>query len=124
MFFKNKIFKYLLVGGFNTFIAYLIYCFFIFINFYYFWAVLISTILGVIISFNTQGRLVFKNIKKKYFIKYIFWTGLAFILNIFLIHIFYKYLNINYYFSGLFSAGLLAILSYFVCQYWVFLEWV
>jgi len=121
-FISQKPVKYLLVGGFNTLVSYLIYAFFIFIGLHYFWAVLISTLLGVVISFNTQGRLVFGNFHKIYFLKYGLMVGFVFILNLILIYIFYNYLKINYYFSGLLSTGVLAIFTYFVSQYWVFLE--
>lgn len=121
-FLKNKPVKYLLVGGFNTFISYLIYAFFIFIKFHYFWAVLISTLLGVVISFNTQGKLVFGNCHKIYFFKYGFMAFCVFFLNLILIYIFFNYLKINYYSSGLLSTGVLAIFTYFVSQYWVFVK--
>ena len=53
--------KFLIVGGINTLFGYLIFAFFIFINFHYSLAALISTIAGIIFNFNTTGRLVFNN---------------------------------------------------------------
>lgn len=116
---EYRVFRYLCVGGFNTLISYLIYAGCIRMGLHYVWAVVISTGLGVIISFNTQGRVVFGNFKKEQFIKYGGMVAVMFFLNILLIHVFYK-VGLNYYWAGLFSTAVIAGLTYFLNQYWVF----
>ncbi len=111
--------RYLLVGGVNTLISYCLYAGLIYLGLHYVLAVLISTVIGVIISFNTQGRLVFKNFKAKQFLKYGLMVAVMFCLNIGLIHGFYK-LGLNYYWAGLLSTALMAGLGYFLNKYWIF----
>ena len=118
---RQQSFRYLLVGGFNTLISYLIYAGLIYLGLYYFLAVLISTILGIIISFNTQGRLVFRNFNKRNFFKYFLMVFIIFFINIFLIKFFYLLVS-NYYFAGLLSTALLAVLTYFLNKYWIFVR--
>jgi len=134
IFIQSEVLRYLSVGGFNTFLGYLFYAALIFIGMHYVFSVVISTVFNLIISFNTQGRLVFKNIQKKNkkseqrqvffmnlkFLKYILMGLSSIFFGSFIIKFFYEFLKFNYYFSGLFSTALLALINYFLCKYWIF----
>lgn len=69
---------YLLVGGLNTLFGYSLYAFFVFLGFYYLWAGLLSTILGLMFNYQTYSKLVFfhkKNVWLRFCLGCLFMMG-------------------------------------------------
>jgi putative flippase GtrA len=117
---RKQFIAFLLVGGINTLFGYGVYAFFIFIGFHYLYASLFSRLLGFIFNFFTMGKLVFKKLDIKLIKKFIIFNIITYFLFIILIKLFSLW-NINVYISGLIASGFMAILSYVINKYLVFL---
>lgn len=117
---KKQFIIFLIVGGINTIFGYGIYAFFIFMGFHYFYASLFSRIFGFIFNFFTMGKCVFKKINLNLMKKFIIYNITTYFLFILLIKLFFLW-NFNVYLSGLLASGLMAILSYLINKYIVFL---
>lgn len=120
-FWQKQVIRYLLVGAFNTLVGYLLYCFFIFIGLHFVWAVLVSNIISVVINFNTQGRIVFQHIHRRQFIAFACMVVINYFVNIGLIHLFFMVIP-NYYVTGLMAVIILAISSFFISKYLIFVR--
>lgn len=117
---KKQFIAFILVGGLNTLFGYGVYAFFIFIGFHYLFASLFSRMLGFIFNFFTMGKLVFKKWDIKLIKKFITFNVITYFLFILLIKLF-SVCKINVYMSGLIASGFMAILSYLINKYLVFL---
>jgi putative flippase GtrA len=117
---RRQFIAFLLVGGINTLFGYGVYAFFIFIGFHYLYASLFSRLLGFIFNFFTMGKLVFKKLDIKLIKKFIIFNIITYFLFILLIKLF-SLCEMNIYLSGLIASGFMAILSYLINKYLVFL---
>ncbi|MGC1853815.1 MAG: GtrA family protein [Candidatus Aquirickettsiella sp.] len=117
---RKQFIAFLLVGGLNTLFGYGVYAFFIFIGFHYLYASLFSRLLGFIFNFFTMGKLVFKKLDIKLIKKFIIFNIITYFLFIILIKLFSLW-KMNVYMSGLIASGFMAILSYLINKYLVFL---
>ncbi|WP_342220639.1 GtrA family protein [Rickettsiella endosymbiont of Miltochrista miniata] len=117
---RKQFIAFLFVGGINTLFGYGVYAFFIFIGFHYLYASLFSRLLGFVFNFFTMGKLVFKKMDIKLIKKFIIFNIFTYLLFIILIKLFSLW-NVNFYLSGLIASGFMAILSYLINKYLVFL---
>jgi len=81
-FWSSRIFRFLVIGFVNTLFGYGVFAFFIFLHFHYVLAALVATVLGVIFSFNTIGRIVFEKNENKLILKFICVYIVTYLLNI------------------------------------------
>ncbi len=117
---RKQFIAFLLVGGLNTIFGYGVYAFFIFIGFHYLYASLFSRLLGFVFNFFTMGKLVFKKLDIRLIKKFVIFNMITYLLFIILIKLFSLW-KINIYLSGLIASGFMAILSYLINKYLVFL---
>ena len=78
-----------------------------------------ALVLGIIFSFNTQGRFVFDNIDKRLFIRFACCWFLIYSFNIFLIGQFMS-LGFDAYISGALALPEIVVFSYLIQKYLVF----
>ncbi|TXK76928.1 GtrA family protein [Paenibacillus sp. N3.4] len=116
---QSRFIKFLFVGGINTLFGYCLFALFIYLNFHYTFAALLSTIIGIFFNFKTTGTIVFKNrdnsLLKKFFGVY----ALIYLLNISSMY-FINILFHNQYISGAITILPLAILSFYLNNKYVF----
>ena len=103
----------------NTIFGYGIFALFLYLGFHYSICAILSTILGVIFSFKTQGILVFNNSSNKLIFKFVSVYVIMCLLNILLLKI-VEVLMMDLYLAGFCTICLIAIISFFVNKYWVF----
>jgi len=118
-FFNKTFIKFLFVGGLNTVFGYSAFALFIFWGLYYPFAVIISTILGVLFNFKTTGKLVFNNSKNNLLFKFIGVYGIICFLNIMFLRVF-EIFKVNMYFAGAVLVLPMAILSFGLNKKFVF----
>lgn len=115
----NQFFRFLAVGVVNTGFSYGVYAVLLFFELEYKLANLGALVLGIIFSFNTQGRFVFKNANYNLFFRFLLcWVGVYF-FNIYLIGIFIG-LSFNSYVSGAFALIPVTLFSYVIQKFIVF----
>ena len=117
---RKQFIAFLFVGVINTLFGYGVYAFFIFIGFHYLYASLFARLLGFVFNFFTMGKLVFKKLYLKLIKKFIVFNIFTYLIFIILIKLF-SLCKINVYISGLIASGFMAILSYLINKYLVFL---
>ncbi len=116
---KQQIINYIWVGGVNTLFGYGLYAFFIFISVHYFLAVLFSTGLGIVFNFFTTGNIVFKNLSKKNFLRFILIYLFLSVLSIGFIKLL-RLFDLNFYVSGIITIVLLSVIAFTLNKYLVF----
>ncbi|MBR2430589.1 GtrA family protein [bacterium] len=116
--------RFLIVGGFNASVSYLIYflvCLIIGENFYQI-SLACAWILSSIVSFNTQKYLVFKiegNPIRQYFKCCLTWF-FSYLINASLLEIFVQKLDINVYLSQILATFFCAIFTYISFKVYAF----
>ena len=116
---ENKFIRFLIVGGINTLFGYTVFAFFIFLNFHYSIATLLSVILGVLFNFKTTGKLVFENNNNVLIFKFIGVYIIIYVLNIVGLKIF-NIIKINMYLAGMLLIFPMAIISFILSKKFVF----
>ena len=111
--------RFLVVGTINTLVSYSIYAGFLFAGLSYQLANLLALIIGILFSFKTQGRLVFKNTDNRLFGRFLLSWVLIYLGTITLIG---RIIALGF---DAYSAGALALpfsiaLSYLMQKYYVF----
>lgn len=112
--------RFVLVGVLNTLFGIGLYCLFIYWGLPYSYAVLLSTVLGVLFNFKTIGFLVFKNTNKQLFFKFAMSYTLVYFINIGLIRLLLGATGFNEYIAGLMATPIMAIISFGLQKYFVF----
>lgn len=121
--FPEKI-RYVLVGGYNTVISYLLYAWFLWLmnSEYEQVALFLSFIVSSLNSYWTQKIYVFNtrgNIKKEYIKCLISW-GISYALNVILLFLFVKMIGMNPYIGQFFALILVTINSYLMLKKFAF----
>lgn len=121
--FPEKI-RYVLVGGYNTVISYLLYAWFLWLmnSEYEQVALFLSFIVSSLNSYWTQKIYVFNtrgNIKKEYIKCLISW-GASYALNVILLFLFVKMIGMNPYVGQFFALILVTINSYLMLKKFAF----
>jgi putative flippase GtrA len=111
--------RFILVGIFNTGFSYFCYAFFIAIGLPIAWASLLGLLLGIVWSFTTQGKIVFKQMTKASFVRFIFYWVIIYFLNIGIIYELVRW-KMNAYTAAALTTIPITIISYFSLKYIVF----
>lgn len=119
LFWRQRWFRFLFIGGMNTLLVYFIYAFFIFLGLNYALANLISLIIGILISFKTQGTFVFNNPHNTLFLRYLLSWMLIYVVNIAFIAGLMTF-GLDAYISGALAIPPITLLSYLMQKYIVF----
>jgi len=119
LFWRQRWFRFLFIGGMNTLLAYAIYAFFLFLGLNYALANLASLIIGILISFKTQGTFVFNNPNNNLFWRYILFWVVLYVMNIALIAGLMS-LGLDAYLSGALAIPPITLTSYLAQKYLVF----
>jgi len=113
--------RFVLVGVFNTLLAYAVYALALAVGFPYPLANFIALALGIIIGFTTQGKIVFFNSEHRRFWRFLLCWALIYCVNIAiiskLIHI-----GLSPYASGALALPFIAVLSFAVQKLFVFTQ--
>lgn len=116
--------RYILVGGFNFGVSYLIYVLFCRILGveYYQYALALSWILSSVISFMTQKYFVFKGGKNwiKEYLKCCSTWAVSYFVNAILLEIFVKQFILNVYLSQFLATTSVAIITYILFKKFAF----
>jgi putative flippase GtrA len=107
----NQLNRFILVGGVNTLISYLLFLILIKIGFYYPYAMLITWCAGIVFNFKTIGRWVFKNSDKTLFIKFSALYCTMYIISVALLRLFDSIFN-NISLSGMLTILITSGLSF------------
>jgi len=108
--------KFLIVGGINTGIYYIIYVISISLGFSYQLAVINATTVTIVISFLTFKSIVFKN--NGYFFRFIILQIFNMLINILIIKFLRYYFND--YISGFISLMIIAVFSFLINKRYIF----
>lgn len=108
--------RFLLVGGFNFCVSYLVYSIFCLTigTEYYQIALAVTWILSSVVSFSTQKFLVFKG-SEKWFREYIKCCGtwsVSYLINATALEFFVKYMHINVFLAQIFATAICATFTY------------
>lgn len=115
----NHLLRYLAVGIFNTGLSYALYALFIYLGLDYKAANLLSLLIGIVISFKTQGRLVFNNTSNRLFGRFVVSWALIYFFTIALIGQIIN-LGFNAYWAGAMALPFSVATSYLIQKYYVF----
>jgi len=114
-----QFFRFVAIGVVNTAFSYSIYAFFVFIGFNYAIANLLALLLGILFSFKTQGRFVFRNSDNRLFWRFFLSWAAIYLVTISVIGQFIAY-GIDAYASGALALPFSTALSYLSQKYFVF----
>lgn len=109
---QNKLIRFFMVSGLNTVFGYGLFALLIFIGVAYPFALLISTIAGILFNFKTIGVVVFKNHNNILIFKFFAVYGITYLCNLGGLALFISF-EINIYWGGailLIPIGLLAFM--------------
>lgn len=115
----HHIFRFLVVGVINTVFSYLVYALCLYVGFKYQIANLIALVLGIIFSFKTQGRFVFKNTDQRLIGRFVMSWAFIYFFTIILIGRIIE-LGFSAYWAGIIALPFTALVSYLVQKYIVF----
>ncbi len=116
---KLQFVRYVLVGIGNTAFGYGAYAAFLFVGFEYRLASLFALVLGILFSFTTQGKVVFRNATRVTFVKFVVAWMLIYIVNISIIALLMR-IPMTAYLAGAIATVPVTLLSYFVLKFVVF----
>lgn len=117
---KHVFIRFILVGALNTAFGVGTYLILIYFGVPYAWAVMISTILGVLFNFKTLGILVFNNRKNSLIVRFVLCYVVAYFVNIGLIALMLKFMVLNEYYAGICATPVVALLSFFMQRKFVY----
>jgi len=116
---KIRLLRFLVVGVINTLFSYIIYAILILLRVHYSWALLISTVLGIIFNFFTTGRIVFNNKDNKLILRFFVVYGFTYFVNLLGLRGF-EILEVDMLLAGAIMTLPVALLSYVLNRKFVF----
>lgn len=117
-----RILRFLVIGVINTIFSYLIYAALVLLGMHYSLATLISTVLGVIFNFFTTGRIVFRNMDNRRFVRFVLVYLFTYFVNILLLGWLVDGLGLDKLIAGALVTLPVALLSYLLNAVWTFQE--
>jgi putative flippase GtrA len=111
--------RFVLVGGFNTAFSYAVYAVGLLLGLPYAIANLCAMLLGILVSFVTQGALVFDNRDRSLIWRFAAAWVLIYVFNIGLIACFLR-IGLNSYTGGAAALPFTSLMSYFIQKRLVF----
>lgn len=115
----NQFFRFVVIGGVNTVVGYLIFAFFVFVGFHYSIASLFATILGVMFNFKTTGKFVFGNHNNRLIFRFIGVYLIAYLLQVVALNVLLKH-NVDLFLAGALVIGPVAIVTFILNKKFVF----
>ncbi len=88
LFLKSRVFRFLVVGGFNTAFGYAVFALIYFVTNDHRVAIVLATLVGVAFNFFTTGRIVFKNNSARAAIPFVMGYCVILGLNLLLVELF------------------------------------
>lgn len=119
LFIRHQFVRYILIGIGNTAFSFGVYSTLLFVGFEYRIASLLALVVGIIFSFITQGTVVFKNVTRMTFAKFVIAWIIIYILNISVIA-FLMHFSMNAYLAGAIATLPVTLVSYFIFKLVVF----
>lgn len=116
-----RLFRFLVVGLFNTAFGYGIFALLIWSGLHYSLAAAISTVLGVLFNFKTTGALVFKSHDNSKIIRFVLVYLVAYCANVAALAVL-LHLGVDTYLAGFILILPLALLAYHMNSRYVFRE--
>lgn len=120
--FRFQFIRFLLVGVLNTSFSYGVYAVLLYVGLNYVAANLGALLLGILVSFRTQGRLVFGNRDNRLLFRFAAAWALIFVVNTLLIAGLLR-ADLDAYWAGAVALIPTTILSYLVQRFLVFGTW-
>lgn len=118
-FLQVQFIRFLLVGGLNTVFSYGVYAALLTTGLSYVLANFFALVLGILVSFITQGHFVFGNRDGRRIVRFAACWGLIWVVNVLLITGFIR-LGLNAYWSGALTLVPMALMSYAIQKLLVF----
>ena len=117
-----QFFKFAIVGFANTALYYLVYFILLQLGFYYYIALTIGTITGIINSYIWNKIFTFMSKQKSMSEKIKFLTvyGVQYLNNLLITHLCIRYLGLIPEVAGLIAIGIGVFISYFGHKFWTF----
>lgn len=119
MFTDSRFVKFLIVGGLNTALTYLIWAFFIFLGLGYFLASTFTFAIGLVINFKSQAKFVFDSKSNRPFFLYVICWLIIYLVYLGLLRLLIS-LGVDTYLAGAISTPPVAVLSFLVLRHIVF----
>lgn len=116
---SQRFVRFLLVGGLNTGFSYGLYVVLVWVGLHFVVANLLATAAGILFSFRTQGRFVFRNTEKSLFLRFLPAWLLLWLMNVGLIAGLVR-LGLDAYTAGALALVPTVAVSYFVQKHFVF----
>ena len=116
---RRRAIRFVLIGAINTAFSYAIYASFLYLGLSYPFANLLALMIGILFSFRTQGKFVFKNTESHLLGRFIVAWLLIYFVNVLLINVLMR-LGLNAYISGALAIFPVTGLSYFFQRFYVF----
>jgi putative flippase GtrA len=114
----NQMMRYLLVGAFNTLLAYGVFSLLLRLGMHYTWATLLGGISAMLAGYKFMKELVFKNKSRYAFLKFILIFVTMYFVNILTQYVARK--TLNPYLAGAVASLVCAALSYALNRKFVF----
>lgn len=119
---NNTFIKYGIIGVFNTLVGFGIIFFLFFLGVYPELSNFIGYVIGFFVSYFLNKKYNFKseNSHKKDLPKFLLSMSLAYILNLLVLIICYRYLDVNVYISQILAGTVYVLTGYILSKIWVF----
>ncbi len=116
---QNQVVRFGVVGGMNTAFSYAVYALGIYVGLAYYIASFAALVFGIIVSFFTQGKIVFGAQLKGRFPAFVVMWGLLYLMNIGAIRLMVEF-GMNYYTAGLIAAFPVVAASFILQKFIIF----
>jgi putative flippase GtrA len=113
--------KFILVGGLNTLIGYLVFSFFLFLNFHYALASFFALMIGILFNFKTHGRLVFGSRNNSLIFRYVVGWVVVYVAAVACLAGF-EWFGVNLYLANALLIPPLTVVAFFINLKFVFQE--
>lgn len=119
IFLRHQFVRYVLVGICNTAFGYGVFALLFYVGLDYRLASLLALLLGIVFSFTTQGRIVFRGATRITFVKFVVAWAFMYLFNIALIAMMRR-ASIDTYLAGAIATVPVTLVSYVVLKFAVF----
>lgn len=119
---KKHVSRFIFVGILNLILSYGVYFILLYLNMYYIFALLISSVIGIAHSFIWNKKWTFKSKGdvRKESIRFISVYGIAFLINLVILALFVEKLMFNPKIAQVFALSVVSIISFYGHKYWSF----
>lgn len=113
--FEKKFFRFLFVGGINTLVGYGTFALFLYLNFHYSLAYILSFVIGVANSYIWNKNFTFKSKEKSYkeLLRFVSVYLISFFVGLIALYILVDVLSMNQYLAGLINLFFTTLISWF-----------